>query len=160
MPIAPSNISPRNSTLIASTNMNPKLFPTLLSPTTSDESLTSCPPPSATIIESRHKGTKEQASLAPTFCPLSAKSLASYASNSNYVFKEFPHLKDYSLPTLLPLHNHNDVVASTSTVSEAAIAHEEVICPFSPLASDLDCLEFDWDKDVFDSHTIRMYLQC
>ena len=87
---------------------------------------------------------------------LSKEALLPYSAGT-FLHKEFPNLKDLHLPSkefLLSLQRTYGLVASSSdsTVSENTR-------PFSPLSSDIDSYEFDWERETFDSNVIKMYLE-
>ena len=87
---------------------------------------------------------------------LSKEALLPYSAGT-FLHKEFPNLKELHLPSkefLLSLQRTYGVVASSaeSTVSDNSR-------PFSPLSSDIDSYEFDWERETFDSSVIKMYLE-
>jgi hypothetical protein len=77
---------------------------------------------------------------------LSAASLQTY-SGSQYLHKEFPHLKD-------------SVALSKDYVApfRSEVSPTDICRPLSPIGSDIDSFNFDWNKEDFDRDVIRMYL--
>ena len=69
---------------------------------------------------------------------LSAASLRPFSTGGIFQHKEFPHLKDIlDHPT-----THDD----------------DLFRPFSPISSEIDSFEFDWENNAFNSAIIQMYL--
>ena len=86
---------------------------------------------------------------------LSKEALMPYSSGT-FLHKEFPNLKDVHVSSrdfLLSLQRTYGILPSSESVGSDASR------PFSPLSSDIDSYEFDWERETFDSSVIKMYLE-
>lgn len=85
----------------------------------------------------------------PSMPVLSAEALLK-RGHDQYLFKEFPHLKDP--------HHHVHLPPPNSFASDPT--PNDVTRPFSPISSEIETYDFDWERETYDSSVIKLYLDC